>query len=500
MKKVLLIIFDGFGEAPAGPGNAITLAKTPNLNALRSKYPFSLLQAAGEAVGLVPGTMGGSEVGHFTMGAGRVVPQFLFAINQDIANGAFFKKEPLKKAFQDVKKSGKKLHLLGMISDKGIHSHQEHLFALLEWAKKEGLKKVFVHAIADGRDVEAQSVKKYLQILQSKMSEIGVGRLATLVGRYYAMDRDTDWDRTNVSYRLMTKGEGAVFENPNKGVEKQYQEGLKNDQYMKPILINREGLVETGDTIIFFNFRTDRPRQLTSAFADPDFNHFERAIGPVHFVCMGPYSTHAPVVYHTPQVQNNLASFLASHKITQLRVAETDKYAHLTYFFNSQIEDPFPLEDRVHIHTPKVKTHDEKPALASREITSSIISAMQKGSHQVIMANYANGDLVGHTGNLKATIRAIESLDDALGALYAQAQKSGYVLCLTGDHGNAEEMFFADGSVRPSHTTNPVIFLVADSAGTVKHVKNGGLADVAPTILKLLDLKPPKEMTGKSLI
>lgn len=503
MKKILLVIFDGFGEAPAGPGNAVTQARTPHLTDLRTRCPFGLLQASGEAVGSVPGAMGGSEVGHFTMGAGRVVPQFLLTINRDIESGEFFKKKPLVDAFAHAKKTGGTLHLLGMISDKGVHAHSGHLFALLEWAKKEGLKRVYIHCITDGRDVEGRSAKHYLEQLQNKMKELGVGQIATIIGRYYTMDRDTNWDRTEVGYRLMTEGEGTAFADPFKAIDAMYagHPGLEfTDQYMKPILIDREGLIKADDTIIFFNFRTDRTRQITSAFVDPEFTHFPRTIGPVHFVCMGPYSEHAPVVYHQQEIKNNLATWLSKHKVQQLRVAETEKYAHLTYFFNSQVETPVPLEEHIHIKTRKLQTHDQQPELSSREITKAVIDAMQKNQYPVILVNYANADLVGHTGNLKATIKAVEYLDEALGAIIPVAQKTGTTLLLTGDHGNAEEMLFADGSPRPSHTTNPVIFLAADPENLIQTVRDGGLADVAPTLLKLLGLPQPQEMTGKSLI
>ncbi|MFH0820826.1 MAG: 2,3-bisphosphoglycerate-independent phosphoglycerate mutase [Candidatus Peregrinibacteria bacterium] len=501
MKKVLLVIFDGFGEAPAGPGNAITLAKTPYLAVLRSKHPFGLLQAAGEAVGLTGGTMGGSEVGHFTMGAGRIVPQFLLSINKDIQSGEFFKKQPLIDAFAHAKKTGGKLHLLGMISDKGVHSHLSHLFALLEWAAKEKLKNVYVHCIADGRDVEERSVKNYLQQLQNKMTELGVGKIATIVGRYYTMDRDTNWDRTEKAYRLMTAGEGQRFDDPLAAIEHCYAADLKlTDYYLPPLLITSEGLVETNDAVIFFNYRTDRTQQITSAFVDSDFTHFQRIIGKINFVCMGPYSKTAPVVYSMPTVKNNLADWLAHNHITQLRVAETEKYAHVTYFFNSQVERAKPLEDRILINSPKVPSYAQKPEMSAPEVTDKVLYALQEGKHQVLIVNYANADLVGHSADLKATIHAIEVLDECIGKLYDEAIKTGTTLLLTGDHGNAEEMLFADGSPRPSHTTNPVIFLVADPAGKIIHVKNGGLQDVAPTILKLLDLPKPKEMTGKPLI
>lgn len=503
MQKVLLVILDGFGEGPPGPGNAATEANTPNIDELRSKYPFGLLQASGEAVGVSTGVMGGSEIGHFAIGAGRIVPQYLLAINRDIKSGEFFKKKPLIETIEYVKKTDKKLHLLDMISDKGVHAHIDHMLILLEWAAREGIENVYLHCLTDGRDVPPRSAKKYLKQVQDKIDELGVGHIATVIGRYYTMDRDTNWDRTEKGYRLMTLGEGMEFQDPQKGIDHFYEEDPDlTDQYMKPILVNKDGLIETGDAIIYVNFRTDRTRQMTSAFVDPDFSEFERTVGKVKFVCMGPYSKNASVVYGIPVVENNLAIWLSKNKIKQLRVAETEKYAHLTYFFNSQVESAKPLEDRIHIHTPKVTTHDEKPELASREITQATVEAMKKSEHPVIMVNYANGDLVGHTGILEATIKAVESLDEAVGELHKVAMETGYTLLLTADHGNTEEMLFSDGTARTSHTLNPVIFLVADpeNSGKIKKVRNGGLADVAPTVLKLLDLPKPEEMTGKPLI
>jgi len=501
MKKVLLVILDGFGEAPEAPGNAIANANTPNLDKLRQEFPFGILQASGEAVGLPAGNMGGSEVGHFIIGAGREVPQYLLNINRDIESGEFFKKEAYVEAMEYAKKNDKKMHLLGLLSDKGVHAHIDHLFALLKMAKQFELTKVYVHALADGRDVRSQSVKKYIKMLQDKMDELGVGKLATVIGRYYTMDRDTNWERTEKGYRLMTKGEGVEVADPNEGVDHYYSEKADiNDQYLGPILVDKEGLLESEDVLIYYNFRTDRTRQLCSALVDPDFSEFERTVTDVHLVCTGPYSEYAPVVYGIPTVNNNLAEWLSSHNVKQLRVAETEKYAHLTYFFNSQVEHAKPLEERIHIPTPKIKTHDEKPELASREITEAVVDGLNKSEHPVIIANFANIDLLGHTGIYDATVKGMEYVDEALGKIYEAAMKNGYTLMLTGDHGNGEEMFFEDGSVRASHTTNPVILLIADPNGEIKEVKDGGLSDMAPTLLKILGMEKPEEMTGKELI
>lgn len=500
-KKVLLTILDGFGEGPEGPGNAIKLAKTPNFDKLRKKYPMGILQSSGESVGLVKGAMGGSEVGHFTMGSGRITHQFLLAINRGIEDGSFFEKQPLVDILSYAKKSGKKLHLLGMISDKGVHSQIDHLFTLLEWAKKEELEKVYIHAIADGRDVEERSVKGFIKQVQEKIEELKLGEIATVVGRYYSMDRDKNWERTAEGYRLMTQGKGENFDDPIKAVDHFYEKDSElTDYYLPPILVDKNGLVETGDAVIFFNYRTDRTRQITTAFVDPDFTEFDKTIGDVHFVCMGPYSEIAPVVYEMEKIENNLAKWLSKNAIHQLRVAETEKYAHVTYFFNSQVEHHVPLEDRILVPSPKCPSYAEKPEMSAERVTEKTVLAMHDAHHQVIIVNFANADLVGHSGNLKATIKAIETLDESIGKLYEQAMKSDYIMLVTGDHGNAEDMLYPNGSQKPAHSNNPVIFLAIDPDGKIKEVADGGLADVAPTILKLIGLETPKEMTGKSLI
>ncbi len=501
MKKVLLVILDGFGEGPEGPGNAVMLAKTPNIDKLRAKYPFGILQCTGEAVGLTEGAMGGSEVGHFTIGAGRIAPQFLLSISRAIKDGSFYENPALKDAFNYAKKSGKKLHLLGMISDEGVHAHIDHLFALLEWAKKEDLKDVYIHCIGDGRDVEERSIKEFLQKLQNKIDELGIGKITTIIGRYYSMDRDKNWNRIVEGYLLMTQGKGEEFGDWNTAIDHFYKKDPDlTDYYLPPILLNKNGLVETGDTIIFFNYRTDRTQQLTSAFVNPDFKKFKKTIGNVHFACMGPYSDIAPVAFDVPKVENNLGSWLSQHGVKQLRCAETEKYAHVTFFFNSQEDEPYEGEDRILVHSPKVPSYDEKPEMSAPEVTEKVLLALHDSDYQVIITNYANGDLVGHAGNLKAAIKAVETLDECIGKIYDQAMKYGYTMLLTSDHGNCDDMLYPDGSDKPAHSMNPVIFLVADPDGKIKKVHDGGLSDIAPTILKLLEIKPPEEMTGKPLI
>ncbi len=501
MNKVILVILDGFGEGPEGPGNAITLANTPNLDRLRKEYPFSIIQSNGEAVGLVEGSMGGSEVGHFTIGSGRITPQFLLAVNRAIEDGSFDQNEALKTAFDHARNEKKPLHLMGMISDKGVHSHIDHLFALLEWAKKEGLKDVYIHCIGDGRDVEERSIKTYLTQLQDKIDELGVGKIATVIGRYYSMDRDKNWDRTEIGYKLITHGEGDKYDDPMAAVDHFYEEDSKlTDYYLPPILVNEEGLIKEGDAVIFFNYRTDRTRQLTAAFVHPTFQGFKKLIGDVKFVCMGPYSDYAPIAFDVPAIKNNLAHYLADNDIKQLRIAETEKYAHVTYFFNSQIEHAVKNEDRIMIDSKKVASYAEKPEMSAAEITHTVLNSLESSDHEVVIVNYANCDLVGHSGDLKASIKAVETIDECIGQVHAKAMETGYAFMLTGDHGNADDMLYPDGSQRPAHSMNPVILLIADPEKKIQSVRDGGLADIAPTLLKILGLPKPSEMTGESLV
>jgi 2,3-bisphosphoglycerate-independent phosphoglycerate mutase len=499
-KKVLLLVLDGFGIGEESPGNAIFSAKTPCIDSLM-KQDYGLLNASGESVGLTDGSMGGSEVGHFTMGAGRIVPQFSLAINNSIEDGSFSSNEALRSAFDHALETGTTLHLMGMISDKGVHSHIDHLLALLDEAKKTGLKKVFVHAIADGRDVKERSVARFIDCIQKKIDEIGLGSIATLVGRYYAMDRDNNWDRTKVSYQLMTRLEGDFYESIDEGISNYYESNDDvTDYYFPAQVYDKSGAVQTGDAVIFFNYRTDRTRQITSAFVDKNFNALERNIEEVAFVCMGPYSDQAPVAYMMPEVKNNLSKWLSRNEVRQFRCAEKEKYAHVTFFFNSQHEEPYPLEERELIDSHKLMSFAERPEMSASEITKLLVEKMQNGEHQVIIANYANCDLVGHSGDFEATVKAVEVVDESLKALLATAKDQGYSVMITGDHGNADEMKYPDGSQKPSHSMNPVPLFIIESGKETVSVKNGGLSDIAPTLLDLIDLEAPEEMTGTSLI
>lgn len=511
MKNVLLIILDGFGEGKAYPGNAVHLAKTPILTELRKKYPWTLLKASGKAVGIPEGTQGGSEVGHFTIGAGRVIFQSLGEINRSIADESFFEKKSLRLACERVKKGDKSaLHLLGMISDQGVHSDIRHLFALLELAKREKVSPVFIHAITDGRDVPEQCAAKYIQQIQNKIRELGlekVAKIATIVGRYYAMDRDSNWDRIKAAYDLYTRGVGIKETDPISAIEHAYKRGIETDYYIDPIVIaspdaqsGRSNLIQEKDSVIFWNFRTDRARQLTRAFTGESRPFF---------VCFGPYSEKAPVVFPTPIVKNNLGAVISRAGLKQFRIAETEKYAHVTYFFNSQIEVPFPGEDRLMIDSKKCHSYAEKPEMSAREITDALLLRLAKQDYSLIVLNFANCDLVGHSGDLKASIKAVEVIDECVGRIIPIAQKNGYVTLITGDHGNVEyKIYEENGQPCPSHTMNPVPCIVIASLSnhekrTIRQAHGdigGELQDIAPTILEIMGIPKPKEMTGVSLL
>ncbi|MBI2638486.1 2,3-bisphosphoglycerate-independent phosphoglycerate mutase [Candidatus Peregrinibacteria bacterium] len=513
MNKVLLIILDGFGEGKAYPGNAITLAKTPTITALKKKYPWMLLKASGEAVGVPEGTQGGSEVGHFTIGAGRVVFQQLEEINRAIKDGSFFQKPALLEACKK-----KTLHLLGMISDQGVHAHLAHLFALLELAKRQKVERIFIHAITDGRDVHERSAAEFIKQIQEKIIELGLqdrAKIATIIGRYFAMDRDENWNRLQPAYDLYALGKGIKETDPVQAIVNAYKRGNETDYYIDPIVLEPQATIHDKDAVIFFNFRSDRAREITWAFTgenDPKTGKqveikIDKPIRP-YFVCFGPYSQKAPVVFPTPAVKNNLGQVLAQHKLKQFRLAETQKYAHVTYFFNSQIEEPNPGEDRMMIESKRRHSYAEIPEMSAKEITDVLLEKLAGKKYEFIAVNFANCDLVGHSGDLKATIKAVETIDTCLGRIIPQALKNDYVTFITGDHGNAEYMIYEDsGEPCPSHTKNPVPFVMVSSSNhdkvTIRQAHGDSFAelkDIAPTILKIMELPKPKEMTGKSLI
>lgn len=495
MDKVLLIILDGFGESSKKTGNAVKLAKTPNIDALRKKYPITLLRTDSEAVGLPKRTQGGSEVGHFTIGAGRVIWQSLEEINRSIQKGDFFKLKHLLKAA----KTREKFHIMGMISDEGVHSHIDHLYALLKFAKTQGLKRVYIHAITDGRDVPERSASKYIKRIQGWIKKLKLGSIATIVGRYYAMDRDTNWARTRKAYELYTEGHGIKEQSPLTALKNAYARGVKTDYYIDPIILDPKGTISNEDSVVFFNYRTDRARQITKAFAKKTFKDFKPhvRVNP-YFVCFGPYSKKTPVLFPTPRIRNNLGEILSRRGLKQLRIAETEKYAHVTYFFNSQIKEPYAGEKRVLIPSPKCPSYAEKPEMSAYKVTSKLLNEL--GKQDFIVLNFANCDLVGHSGDLSAAIKAVETVDECVGKILPKALGKGYHVILTADHGNAEQMLYRDDSPCPSHTRNSVIcVLISDKYRDAK-LRKGELDDIAPTVLKIMGIKQPKDMTGESLI
>jgi len=479
MNKVLLIVLDGYGEGKDYPGNAVTRAKTPFLKAIRKNYPMALLKCKGTAVGLPKNSMGGSEVGHYTIGAGRVVLQKLEEINQSIKKKNFFKKKALLKAMKK-----KTIHLIGMISDTGIHSHLNHVLALIKMAKQQKVNNIFIHCITDGRDVAERSAKKYIRKIQKSGAKI-----ASIVGRYYAMDRDKNWNRTKKAFDLITKGKGFPEDNPVTAIDHAYKRGDETDYYIQPMILNKEGIIKKEDAVIFFNFRTDRARQLTQKLEEGTYN----------VTCLGQYAIKAPVVFPEKTQRNNLGETLEKAKKKQLRIAETEKYAHVTYFFNSQRLKPFKGEERTLVPSPKCPSYADKPEMNAKGITREGIKALKRAKHDFIFINYANPDLVGHAGEFKAAIKAVETTDASLSKLIPVAEKAGYHIIVTADHGNAEEMKYPDGSDKPSHSLNPVPCWVISPNYKVRQ-RRGELCNIAPTILDMMNLKKPKEMACKSLV
>ena len=505
-----LIIMDGFGINPAKEGNAIYAAGTPNLDRLLQKFPHTQLGASGMDVGLPDGQMGNSEVGHLNMGAGRIVYQELTRITKDIQDGEFFKKEPLIWAMDTVKENGGSLHLMGLLSDGGVHSHNTHLYALLEMAKQRGVKKVYVHCLLDGRDVPPTSGIEYVRQLEEKIREIGVGQIASIQGRYWGMDRDNIWDRVEKGYNAIALGEGVEEQDPVAAVQHSYDNG-KTDEFMLPTVIEKNGqpvaTVQPGDSVIFFNFRPDRARQITRAFIMPDFQGFARKRGfiPVQFVSMTQYDetfTGLKVVNPPEELKNTLAQYLSSLGKTQAHIAETQKYAHVTFFFNGGVEAPNPGEERFLIDSPKIATFDLQPEMSAPAVTKKALELIDSGKYDVMILNYANCDMVGHTGVMEAAEAAVKEVDKDVGLLVDEILKQGGRAFVTADHGNADQMIDPE-THEPftAHTTNPVPFIACDEALISKQLRTGGrLADIAPTMLDSMGVPVPAEMTGKSLI
>ena len=500
-KPVILIIMDGYGIAPA-QGNAIEAAKKPNLDKLFSENPFTTIGASGMDVGLPDGQMGNSEVGHTNMGAGRIVYQELTRITKSISDGEFFSNEALVEAVENCKKNGSALHLMGLLSNGGVHSHNTHLYGLLELAKKNGLEKVYIHAFLDGRDVPPSSAKDFAAELVEKTKEIGVGKVATLSGRYYAMDRDNNWDRVEKAYSAMVYGEGVEACCAVKALEDSYANEV-TDEFVIPTVIDKEGTVKANDSIVFFNFRPDRAREITRTFVDPDFKGFERRNGllPVKFVCFTQYDATMPnvsVAFKPQSLENTLGEYISSKGLTQLRIAETEKYAHVTFFFNGGVEVTYEGMDKILVNSPKVATYDLQPEMSAYEVTDKCVAAIESGKYDMIILNFANCDMVGHTGVFEAAVKAVEAVDECVGKVTDAVAKLGGVSILTADHGNADKMFDEDGSPFTAHTTNPVPFCVV---GYPCKLREGGkLADIAPTMLEIMGIEQPVEMNGLSMI
>ena len=494
-----LIIMDGFGLAPAADDNAVTLAKTPVLDGLFRDYAHTTLSASGLDVGLPAGQMGNSEVGHTNIGGGRVVFQDLPRISRAIEDGSFFKNEAYNKAMDDCLKNNSSLHLYGLLSDGGVHSHIEHLFALLQMAKDKGLTKVYVHCFLDGRDVSPTSGKGFVQELQDKCAQLGVGKIATVMGRYYAMDRDKRWERVQMAYDAMVYGEGHHSSDPVAAVAESYANGI-TDEFVEPVVIDPDGTISDNDSIIFFNYRPDRAREITRAIVDPDFDGFAREFFPTTYVCNTEYDASMPnvlVAWPRIAVKNGLGEYLSSMGMTQLRIAETEKYAHVTFFFNGGVEKQYPGEDRVLVPSPKVATYDLQPEMSAFEVCDKCVERIESGAYDVIILNFANCDMVGHTGVLEAAVKAVETVDTCVGRVVDATLKMGGIAMVTADHGNAEDMKQPDGSPMTAHTTNLVPFILC-GAGT--ELRSGRLADIAPTILDVMGLACPPEMDGETLI
>lgn len=503
IRKVVLVVMDGWGIASPSPGNYITQAKTKNFDYFIKNFPNTINKAAETAVGLPVGTQGNSEVGHLHIGAGRIVLQMYEKINQAIKNKSFFENKALIKAINFAKEGNSNLHLIGLCSDGGVHSHLNHLFALLQIAKKRKVKKVFIHFIADGRDVPEKSAKKYIKIIEEKIKKIGVGKIATVVGRYYAMDRDNNQNRTKKAYDLLMFGKGFKVKSASEAINLAYERGDKTDYYIKPkLIINEEEkpitFIEKNDSLIFFNFRTDRLRQLVNKFLTraSELNLLITTLTEYKKT----FTSH--FAFKEDIIKNNLGQILENHKLKQLRIAETEKYAHVTYFFNSQIEDCFKNEERILIPSSKVSSYDKKPEMSAYEITDKLIKEIKKNKFDFILVNLANCDLVGHSGIKKAIIKAIEVVDECIGKIVKSGLDNNYTIILTADHGSAEDKLYPNGEIKPAHSINPVPFIVISNDEKLKNVKlvKGEQKDVAPTILDIMNIKKPKEMTGKSLI
>ena len=500
-KPLILMILDGFGIAPES-GNAIKAANKPNIDKLFAENPLTQIGASGMDVGLPDGQMGNSEVGHTNIGAGRIVYQELTRITKTINEDKLKDNEAIVSAMDKALENGTALHLMGLLSDGGVHSHNTHLYGILELAKKKGLEKVYIHAFLDGRDVPPSSASDFVQACVDKTEEIGVGKIATVMGRYYAMDRDNRWERVEKAYAAMVYGEGVEAECPVCAVRNSYTENV-TDEFVVPSVVKGGATIQPNDSVIFFNFRPDRAREITRTLVDPDFDGFERKKGffPVNFVCMTQYDATMPnvdVAFKPQVLTNTLGEYISDKGMSQLRIAETEKYAHVTFFFNGGVEKQYPGEDRILVKSPSVATYDLQPEMSAYEVTDKLVPAIKSGKYDMIILNFANCDMVGHTGVFEAAVKAVEAVDECVGKVVDAIKEMGGVALITADHGNADKMVDDDGEPFTAHTTNPVPFCVI---GYDCELKDGGrLADIAPTMLQILGLPQPEEMDGTSLI
>ncbi len=509
MKKLTaLIILDGFGVCKNTCANAVCMANTPHVDALKAKFPHTLIRASGTAVGLPEGQMGNSEVGHLNIGAGRIVYQELTRITKAIAEGDFFDNPVLVDAVENAQEKGKALHLMGLLSDGGVHSHIDHLEALVRLAAQKGLKKVYIHCFMDGRDVPPDSGKGYVEDLENRLKQIGVGEIATVSGRYYAMDRDNRWERVQKAYDALVRGQGLLSENAVQAMVDSYARG-DTDEFVKPTVIVKEGnpvaTIQKDDSVIFFNFRPDRARQLTRALTEPDFDGFPRAYFPLHYVTMTQYDktfTHVHVAFRPQTLVNTLGEYVSKKGLKQFRIAETEKYAHVTFFFNGGVEMPNLGEDRFLIPSPKVATYDLQPEMSAYLVADKAVELIESGKYDMMILNFANPDMVGHTGILEAAIKAVEAVDTCLGKVIDALLRMEGEAIVTADHGNAETMQDpVTGCPFTAHTTNPVPFILAGERYVgAKLREDGVLADIAPTMLDMMGLEQPEEMTGQSMI
>jgi len=508
-KPVVLMVLDGYGLNDNPKGNAIAMAKTPVMDKLMAECPFVQGQASGMFVGLPDGQMGNSEVGHMNIGAGRIIYQDLTRITKAINDGEFFNNKVLLEAIDNCKKTGGDMHLWGLLSDGGVHSHIEHLYGMLEMCKKNGLSNVYVHAFLDGRDTPPASGKDFLETLQKKIDEIGVGAIASISGRYYAMDRDNNWDRVEKAYNSLVKGEGVLATSVSDAMQASYDEGVTDEFVLPTVITDADGkplsVVKKGDSVVFFNFRPDRAREITRAFCDDKFTGFDREFLTLYYACFKDYDETIPnkhIAFEKESITNTFGEFLANNGLKQLRLAETEKYAHVTFFFNGGVEEPNKDEERILVNSPKdVATYDLKPEMSAPEVGAKLVDAIKSNKYDVIVINFANPDMVGHTGVIEAAVAAVERVDSLVGEAVEAVKEMDGALFICADHGNAEKMIdYETGEPHTAHTTNPVPFILVNYDSDYTLREGGALCDIAPTLIEIMGLEQPKEMTGKSLL